>query len=774
MKQSRMFLKQWPVVSMVACFPVMPVWASETTFGATGLYNVPSAYVKGTAELGFGYNNALATKSKRTDSTEGENFLATLGAFPNVEINLRLMHIYDKKIHEKHVYGDFYRRDLSGNFKVQLPFVSTDNTKFAVGMTDLGGLAVNFRRYYGVMTHRWEHFDFTLGYSHVGSGNRSDNQNGVLEGGFAGMSYQPFNWLKLSGEYESSATRGGVDLFWHHPFDWAGSLYVKNTLYSSDAQEERHFQLGFSWPLGSSPHSSDWIESVAPTQVPANVDKLASRAPDLRTSRASQVSSEPYQSLNPKQWNQGNQVDSVKQVDAFQLMGSWVVPGIDKVAPGHDGSSSEIQPSQVIPKEDTLKSLNPLIKSWVNALEKAGLDNIYLGFGQGVLTIAYENRLHNWNQLDALGAGLAVMADQALPEGIERLEFLTLKNDQPMLRTQIARRHLHRLQVARGQVSPQRMQAWLDVAFESDFPSRQWLKQGEKEEWVDVTLTLAYRAYYGTEWNNWDYSMALRPVVEVPLWQGAHISSVHHVGTQNSYGFQEGVFAQRALEDEHNELMIHQTLQPFDGFANTLSYGKLNLGGEPYRGLMNQGEQQFFEGYGKVFWRQGSMTSNTLDQTLDYNVVGLEGTWHQADLVAGFHTGRYIEGDRSRVMYAKSMIGNATVSLALTQSDIDWERVDASISFPLGPKKNIALGPVTIGGDPEWRTGLGTVIDNPIAPEYNLIDIYPGYKLVGATLGNSFQLNKKVFDHNRLTPAYIHTHTLKLLQAYRAHNSHRQ
>lgn len=209
--------------------------------------------------------------------------------------------------------------------------------------------------------------------------------------------------------------------------------------------------------------------------------------------------------------------------------------------------------------------------------------------------------------------------------------------------------------------------------------------------------------------------------------------------------------------------MLHQTVQPFKGLMNTVSYGELKLGQTPFRGIMNQGEYQLFDGYSRIYWRQGQMRSVNDSLDLDYNAIGAELSWPQANLVAGYQQGRYIEGDRSRIVYGRIKLGNATVGIGLTTSDIEWKRVDVSLAFPIGPEKNIALGPVTLGGDSSWSTGMGTVIDNPIIPGANLIDINPGYKLVGAALVNSFSQNRAIYDTGRLTPSYLETHIQQFL-----------
>lgn len=750
-------MKHFSRLLALVALPVS-VQANITHYGLTGLYHTPNADVLNFGDLTFSYNNLLIPSMARTSNTEGENYNIVLSPLANVEGGIRLLHTYDTRIHTERDrrYGDFYTRDLSANIKFQIPYISNENARFAVGMTDTLGLAVNFRRVFAVASYQWRNLDFSLGYSHLPGDSRD---NGLLKGAFYSAKYQPLNWLALGYEKESDGQRVGTDLIWQNPFGWAGSIFGRAVLLNDNKHEDPHFQIGVQLPIGGKPSpGSDIIERFNEKHAsdePANdtIDhrqavkqintRLAAHFPETLTQFASEA-------------------------PVVTELKAPAQAGYQKVALKPKPTETETDQSRLINKQSEWQELTTAAENLVKKLENKGLDAVRVGVSSDTetLIIGYENRLFNWAEIDALAAVINVASQDLLVSNYRQLHIITQKNQLAILSTQIKTQDLSNLtEYAVEERKAIYAGSLIDFKAIRSLPEAAWLVEPTRNSKLNLTLTLAYKAYYGTEWSNWDYSVALRPVFRAPLWHGAHLSNVYHVGTTNSIGFREGVFQQKAFEDQMNELMIHQTFQPLPGLVHTVSAGHMKFGSEGFLGYMNQGEYQAFDGHARLYWRQGDMHSNKLDMTLDYRAIGLEGNIHALNLTAGVQTGDYIEGDRSMIYYGRTRFGNAWLNLGLTQSDITWERVDLSVSFPLGPRKNLALGPVTLGGDPAWYTGLGTVTDNPIAPKNNLIDINPGYKLVGASLGNSFSQHQQVFDNGRLTPAYLRTHYRQLLDS---------
>lgn len=706
--------------------------AQLNNYGATGIYQIPTADVNAFGTLSWGYNNFLAEDDYRDDGTLGENVLFNFGVFPNVEMNLRLLHIYDED-HQKDVYGDFYTRDLSGNLKWKLPYLSNDTTRFALGTTDITGLAVNFRRHYAVASHRWHNFDFTAGYGYAAQDDTNRSATNALDGVFAGIQYQPFDWLKASVEHESSGERAGVDFFVHQPLGWNLSLQAGAILHSTAEHEDPSFQLGISFPLGGKVAGSDLIENHQPTLTVGAKD-VTPESYQQRT-LAAQTFFE-----NPTTRTEQTKTENIKSTE-----------------------KTEKQPPTQSPSNQAEVSSSTFVQQAVHALEAAGLDFIHIGERGNTLIVAYENRLYNWSGLDALAAALNTLGQLTLPAHLQTVELITLERGLAKLSTQIDSQHLKK--IGENDFTPAQLNAWLNHKIVSFLPHVQWLTPPKRKNWADLELNLAYKGYYGTEYANWDYSFALNPIARVNLWQGAHISSSHTTGSINSYGFDEGGFADSKIESSHVEFMGHQTLPLFKGASTTLSIGQVNLGGEDYRLWTHQGSYRPLDGAAKFYWYHGSADSDTNDY--DFKALGAEYTFQTANLTLGVNAGEFAEEDKSQNYYAITRFGHSTARVSYVTSDIGWDRVDFAVSFPLSFRTKLDLGPVTLSGNNDFSTGFGTVIDNPIAPNNNLINSNKGYKFVGAIIGHTNKIYKTDADSGCLTPSYLNTHSKQLFESLR-------
>ena len=96
-------------------------------------------------------------------------------------------------------------RDLSVSAKYQLPLKLPLNTKLAVGLTDYGGAATNFRSTYAVATTQQGPFHVSLGY---GKGQQSENA--LLRGVFSSAVLRITERLQAQLERNAGATRLGA------------------------------------------------------------------------------------------------------------------------------------------------------------------------------------------------------------------------------------------------------------------------------------------------------------------------------------------------------------------------------------------------------------------------------------------------------------------------------------------------------------------------------------------------------------------------------------
>ena len=160
--------------------------------GYTGLINTPSAQAQAKGTVDIGYNNQLDFSGKLYEN--GHNFIFSAGLFDGFEISGQIasstMHDYTFALTEKQT------RDLSFNAKYQLPFIPNDWFSLAVGGKDVGGAANQYATYYAVASKQLGDFNFSAGLA------KSDRLTGQMDGVFAGVEWQLYDWFSLQVEHD--------------------------------------------------------------------------------------------------------------------------------------------------------------------------------------------------------------------------------------------------------------------------------------------------------------------------------------------------------------------------------------------------------------------------------------------------------------------------------------------------------------------------------------------------------------------------------------------
>ncbi|OEF24296.1 YjbH domain-containing protein [Vibrio rumoiensis] len=168
----------------------------------TGLTNTPNAQVVNTGDFNLYYGQGLPYKN---GIGELDDWVGTIGLFQGLEVAGRIVtQSYDCNIYTDQDCGI---RDLSASIKYQLPFVY-DYTGFnlAIGTQDLGGAANNFQTTYIVADKKLENWPvrFSAGYG------QSKLSSGIMDGPFGGIEIQPFSFLQLTGEYDSTEFNSSI------------------------------------------------------------------------------------------------------------------------------------------------------------------------------------------------------------------------------------------------------------------------------------------------------------------------------------------------------------------------------------------------------------------------------------------------------------------------------------------------------------------------------------------------------------------------------------
>ena len=161
--------KRAVALTLVALVPA--AWATQVTpLGHSGAINTPTAAVLPTGTAAFAMTNSVP-EWKQLYTTQGA-FGALVGGFgllPGLEVFGRLTYDGDLQCNMYDPACLARGRDLSLNAKYQLPVKLPLDTRLAVGVTDFGGAATNFRQTYVVATSQLGPVDVSLGKSSITS-----------------------------------------------------------------------------------------------------------------------------------------------------------------------------------------------------------------------------------------------------------------------------------------------------------------------------------------------------------------------------------------------------------------------------------------------------------------------------------------------------------------------------------------------------------------------------------------------------------------------------
>lgn len=163
--------------------------------GFQGAINTPNSEVLPEGEFEFLYNNQTdnfnsSLNNNFRDDKNQKNYFLNMGIFPNFDLNLRYAIGKDEKTKIR------YLSDRIINFKYQLPFISDNFAKIAIGMQDIGGGNRHMTSSYLVTSKEFQNFRTTVGYA-------KGDEIASLNGFFGSVEYQPLSWLQLSSEYDT-------------------------------------------------------------------------------------------------------------------------------------------------------------------------------------------------------------------------------------------------------------------------------------------------------------------------------------------------------------------------------------------------------------------------------------------------------------------------------------------------------------------------------------------------------------------------------------------
>lgn len=210
-------------------------------YAATGVVPTASVLPTGSAFLAYEPNVPGAK------NTSGYNTQIGLGLYSGLELVGRLAtnelrcNLFVLGACQSDTIRDF---SASVKWQLQSSWLTQNNTKVALGVTDVGGAASFFKSYYAVASKEWGDTELSLGRA------RGLGERALLAGTFASAAYRPARWSELSvqkvGEsaWTSAAFRAEI------PGSQASAYLTLNRRLTDEPLTQRSWSsVGVSFPM---------------------------------------------------------------------------------------------------------------------------------------------------------------------------------------------------------------------------------------------------------------------------------------------------------------------------------------------------------------------------------------------------------------------------------------------------------------------------------------------------------------------------------------------
>lgn len=689
------------ILFVLALLPTITVTAEpEATMsfqGYSGLINTPTATLFDEGKFYLQYGNQVETKAGYRN---GDNYNFGVGLWEYVEVSGRLAEYNDPD-------GGNSPRDLSANIKIGIPFIPKDWFSLAIGMQDVGGAANYFDAKYAVASKNiFNDINISLGIG------QSDSNQGRLNGTFAGIAWQPYQWVRLSAEYDAADTQLAMHL--SSPKRWlrSGIQLTTDILISSTNEELKddfYYGLGLTIPL-------DFSEA------------------------------------NNSSANHGNKTKSESAPEYSQI---------------ETITSDHVERSAVA---ERLKVQKLLAAEGFEAIKigEADLNTVYLEFenhiynrnqidGLGVaLGILSKHIQQNYSHFKL------VLKEREIPILVVKGNLAEydafLRDNQPL-----------KLDISTDTLGSQRRDTKVDI----DEANSIWFKPritfwpglvtrvgtdfGVFDADVALISHLEVPLWPGAAVT----AQHTKQVTETKNFEdGEYFSDDKQTTGLKEYSFHQTFSLPYSVK---NMSSLGRYRDNWDYFSNEVrwqSYGgshKVNLFTAKYENKITP-EREHYNGCNILFiacWKEPELQQRDvmLAKYLYYNA--------HFDASAEVQVGQYWQQDKGVVVKLERMFGDVTLNLTYKNTKVENEEANQFIglgfSIPLTPRKNYNNKYFQVRGKPKWRYSVNTLVGK------NHNRLTPGS---GDTSQRFYNLDSAYYNNNRLSSAYIYGNANRLKEAY--------
>ncbi|KZN40495.1 hypothetical protein N474_06525 [Pseudoalteromonas luteoviolacea CPMOR-2] len=669
--------------------------------GFTGLINTTNSEVLKSGTWDFGYNNMLDYRGE--EYLDGHNLVFSAGLFEGFEVsgliasNSMQDSLFDRNSHTEREQV----RDLSFNAKYRIPMIPKEWFSLSIGSKDIGGAANQYRMNFAVASKEWKDFRFSAGLAN------SDHTTGMMNGAFGGVEWFPLDWFALQVEYDAEAVNAAARIT--IPKEWLydlGELTLTSRFYSNtdySAEDDVYWGVNFKAPF-SDEHQSrvSHVEAApAPVIVTNRSKPKAEKVIAAEKAKVAVESEEP------------NQTEKVSRAD-----------------------------------------LNKLSRKLRNVLIADGFESVRVGFNQQpVVLVSFENSVFNRNELDALGlvAGRiselfsGTNAEFVLQLKNHGLPMLSLSGDVQSYEGFIKHNQSPAIQVKLGSMRSIGGVSW--VGLESS--NTPYFKPR-------VTLSPELSSTHATELGVFDYSLAIRADLTVPLWQGGGFNISAQSVVSESSDFEDfGAFDGRSEDDGVNNAFFYQTFQLPWGIYNQTKIGYFREH-HKYTGFINETAWVSPDGNHQLTNTYGFFDYKDYDSDRDYHTFGYQYNWAEKDITFHVTGGKFWRKDSGVRVETRFWFGDSYV--ALYGEETNTQMAGVAISIPLSKRKSMNVTKFgQIKGNHAWRHQVGTKIGD----SNNYLVYQQGY-----TPQTSISLDRTFLNQGRTSVEYVYNNLQRLRDAY--------
>jgi hypothetical protein len=405
------------------------------------------------------------------------------------------------------------------------------------------------------------------------------------------------------------------------------------------------------------------------------------------------------------------------------------------------------------------KTIKRLPKSEIIELEQLGLSNLSKTVKEDSVHISYENTLYSYNDIDALGMVLGIVATSNIAPNI----VITIKKSDIAYQTVTTNTKEYKTFLKTGNY-----RSGLLRFYNSQVVSTT-IKHSDQFRPL-ISLQPALRLVDGSEYGEIDYSLSLQAEASMRLAKGTIINTRVNIPVNETNNFKkDAVFDYRARDRgekiEIDQLLLSQYLQidTPTPWIHLLQVGQFEkeLTGVSYESAISDssGKHQLMlkvanlkdNIYSNIDWYHN--TSKREERLLSYRYY-----WENLNSNIKFTAGQFLYGDKGVNFTLKRYFSDLILQLDLGRTDHELRGESnigrLSLSIPFGPKKRIKTAFVDIkGGDFTYQKRKNIVTNGEVsyAKPFHTEEV-----------SNSFSLENYYLNRGRFQPSYIKTNHNRL------------